>query len=139
MGVSLCEGEYSHIHSVFNQWIKLSICSTIDVSYDNCLSTLTRPRDTRGFSIIHQLKLVLRGRGGGGETYESQVLDSCRMFNYSTATVQAEEEESITVQTAHVLTLCESWTWSFPCSGSQSIRIYSCRSAASDQQQSLTI
>lgn len=34
-----CQGEYSCIHSVFNQWIKLSIHSSIDVSYDNCLST----------------------------------------------------------------------------------------------------
>lgn len=66
MDVSLCEGEYSCIHSVVNQWIKLSIYSTIDVSYDNCLSRLSRQRDTRGFSIIHQLKLVQRGRGGGG-------------------------------------------------------------------------
>lgn len=39
MTVGLCKGEYLCIHSVFNQWIKLSIHSTIDVSYDNCIST----------------------------------------------------------------------------------------------------
>lgn len=60
-----CGGEYSCIHSVFNQWIKLSIYSSIDVSYDNCLSMLSRQRDTRGLSIIRQLKSALRGRGGG--------------------------------------------------------------------------
>lgn len=32
-------GEFLCIHLVFNQWIKLSIHSSIDVSYDNCLST----------------------------------------------------------------------------------------------------
>lgn len=32
-------GEFLCIHSVFNQWIKLSIHLSIDVSYDNCLPT----------------------------------------------------------------------------------------------------
>lgn len=35
-------GGYSCIHSVFNQWIKLSIYSSIDVRYDKCLSMLSR-------------------------------------------------------------------------------------------------
>lgn len=52
--------------SVFNQWEKLSIYSSIDVSYDNCLSMLSRQRGTGGHSIIHQLKSVLRGGGWGG-------------------------------------------------------------------------
>lgn len=114
MDVSLCEGEYSCIHSVFNQWIKLSIYSSIDVPYDNCLSMLSRQRDTGGLSIIRQLK-----RKRWEETHESQVLDSRCMFNYSTATMEANEErESVSVRKAQVLPLCESLTWLFPCNGS---------------------
>lgn len=41
--VTLQRGDdYSCIHSVFNQWIKLSIYSSIDVGDDKCLSMLSR-------------------------------------------------------------------------------------------------
>ncbi len=70
--------------------------------------------DTRGFSIIGRLKGRAE-RKRRGEAHESQILDSCTMLNYFTATVQVKaEEESITVYGAQVRPLCESSTWLSP-------------------------
>lgn len=54
-----------------------------------------------------------------GETHESLILDSCRMLNYCTATMQVKVgEESITVYRARALPRRGSSTWSFPYNGS---------------------
>lgn len=42
MDAGLHRGDHWCIYSVFNQWIKLSIHWSIDVSYDNCLSVLSK-------------------------------------------------------------------------------------------------
>lgn len=89
-GVTLHRGDdYSCIHSVFNQWIKLSIYSSIDVSYDKCLSMLSRQgrRHWRPFNHCSQ-------RWGEAEkAHGSGVPDSCRVFNYpAAAAVQTEDE-----------------------------------------------
>lgn len=117
MDVSLCEGEYSCIHSVFNQWIKMSIYSSIDVSYDNCLSMLSSRRDTRGLSIIRQLKLALRGRGGRRHMNLKCWIHAARSIT-PLPQWTLTKRESISVRKAQVLRLCESFTWLFPCNGS---------------------
>lgn len=127
MDVSLCKGGYSCIHSVFNQWIKLSIYSSIDVSYDNCLSMLSRQRDTRGLSIIHQLKSALRGRGGGcgggHMNLKYGIHAACSIIPLPQCTLK--ERGSQSPNTEHVLPLCESLTWLFPFNGTSSIQIHS--------------
>lgn len=109
--------EYSCIHSVFNQWIKLSIHSSIDVFLWQLLIHVEQ-RDTRDLSIIRPAEVSAEGKRWC-ERHESLIRDSCCMLNYSTATVQLKaEEESISVYRAQVLPLCESLTWSFPYNGS---------------------
>lgn len=86
---------HSCIRSVFNQWIKLSIHSSIDVPLWQLLIHV-KQEDTRGLSIIRQLK-VSTERKRWGEIRESLILDSCRMLNYPGATVHVKaEEESMT-------------------------------------------
>lgn len=90
-GVTLHRGDdYSCIHSVFNQWIKLSIYSSIDVSYDKCLSMLSRQgrRHWRPFNHWSQ-------RWGEAEkAHGSGVPDSCRVFNYPAAAAVHTEDKA---------------------------------------------
>lgn len=90
-GVTLQRGDdYSCIHSVFNQWIKLSIYSSIDVSYDKCLSMLSRqgPRHRRPFNHWSRRWGEVEKAHGSGE------LDLCRVFNYpAAAAVHIEDDE----------------------------------------------
>lgn len=89
-GVTLHRGDdYSCIHSVFNQWIKLSIYSSIDVSYDKCLSMLSRPARRHWRPFNHRSQ-----RWGDAEkAHGSGASGSSRVFNYPAAAAAVHTED----------------------------------------------